>query len=68
LKSSLNLSENRPSLTSSWIQPRSCAAVVRNWFPAAHGDMMKKATLRRDLAGYADYQSRVRPCILPGVF
>jgi hypothetical protein len=30
--------------------------------------MMKKATLRRDLAGYADYQSRVRPRILPGVF
>jgi hypothetical protein len=67
LKSSLNLSENPPSLASSWIQPRSCAAVVRNQFPAAHGDM-KDATLRRDLAGYADYQSRVRPRILPGVF
>ena len=27
----------------------------------------EEATLRRDLAGYADYQSRVRPRILPGV-
>lgn len=30
--------------------------------------LVEEATLRRELAGYADYQSRVRARILPGVF
>ena len=30
--------------------------------------VIEEATLRRDLVGYADYQSRVRARILPGVF
>ena len=30
--------------------------------------VIEEATLRRDLAGYADYESRVRARILPGVF
>jgi protein-S-isoprenylcysteine O-methyltransferase Ste14 len=30
--------------------------------------VIEEATLRRDLAGYADYESRVRSRILPGVF
>jgi protein-S-isoprenylcysteine O-methyltransferase Ste14 len=48
--------------------PMALAAIII--FPVAFlGRMLvEESVLRRDLAGYADYQSRVRTRILPGIF